>query len=327
MADQLNRREFVKRTVATTAALSVAGTGLPLAAEKYLDSKGLPTAMLGQNGATVPRMVIGCGSRWLAVEDEDKALEIIEYALNHGLYHLDTASSYKNKSYFSEERLGKILPSVRKQVFLSTKVHDRNPDKAKVLIETSLKRLNTDYIDLLQIHNIQSVEDVEEIRKPGGLLEVVQQAKEEKIARFIGFTGHTSAEAMTEAAKTFAADTMLIALNHYQNGNEAFEQGAIPAAQENGLGVLGMKVVRPRENNKTLSAPDLIKYALSLNQVDAVVIGTDSLEVLKENINLLKSFEPLPEERMQEIRMSLQPYYLHKNLEWMHPSYTDGEWA
>lgn len=327
MAKHLNRREFVKRTAATTAALSMAGTTLGRVQETLPNAHGLPTATLGKSGAVVPRIVIGCGSRWLSVEDEDKALAIIEYAVDHGLYHLDTASSYKNNGYFSEERLGTIVKSRRDDIFLSTKVHERDPDKAKALIETSLKRLQTDYVDLLQIHSVQSVEDVEEIRRPGGVLDVIKQAKEEGLTRFIGFTGHTSAEAMTEAAKTFDADTMLIALNHYQKGKEAFEEGAVPTAQQHNLGVLGMKVVRPRENNKNLDASDLIQYALSLNDVDAIVIGTDSLDVLKHNIGLLTLFEPLPEERMQEIRMSLQPYYRHEQLEWMQPSYTDGVWV
>jgi predicted aldo/keto reductase-like oxidoreductase len=117
---------------------------------------------------------------------------------------------------------------------------------------------------------------------------------------------------------------MLIALNHYSEGEENFEQSAIPAALKKQMGVLVMKVIRPRETVKTIATEDLIRYALSLKQVSAAVIGTDSLEVLKANINIIKNFSPLDEARMDELRMSLAPFYKNRNLEWLHPDYFDG---
>ena len=159
------------------------------------DSKGIPTRILGKTGIQVPIIGIGTGSRFCSVYDEDKALGILTYALDHGLYYWDTAHDYQNDKVISEERVGKILKARRKEVFLATKVSARKADEAKQQIEESLKRLQTDYIDVLQIHSIKSVKDAKEVVKRGGVLDVVQSLKEQGVAKFIGFTGHSSAEA------------------------------------------------------------------------------------------------------------------------------------
>ncbi len=129
---------------------------------------------------------------------------------------------YKNDKQYSEERIGKILPSLRDRVFLSTKVEDRDAEGAKRTIETSLKRLNTDYIDLYQIHSVTNEDEVRKFGDKDGVLPVLKKYQEEGVIRFIGFTGHTSAAAMKLAADMYDFDTMLYALNHQQNGQTTF---------------------------------------------------------------------------------------------------------
>ena len=129
---------------------------------------------------------------------------------------------------------------------------------------------------------------------------------------------------MKLAAELYDFDTMLIALNHQQQGKEAFEEQPVPFAAGKGMGVLAMKVIRPRETVNGLSPDDLIKYALSLKGVTAAVIGTDSVEVLQKNIETIKSFKPLSEERMQELHVALDPFYKSKKLPWMQAGYYDG---
>lgn len=286
------------------------------------DSKGLPTSVLGNTGVQIPLMIIGTGSRFMAVSEE-KGLEILETALENGLYYWDTAASYKNDEHYSEERIGKILPSVRERVFLSTKVQERNGDKAKRTIETSLKRLNTDYINLYQIHSISDEEEVRQFGDKDGVLPVLKQYQDEGIIRHIGFTGHTSASAMKLAAEMYDFDTMLIALNHQKNG-EKFEEQPVPFAAKKGMGVLAMKVIRPREKLQGLHPDELVRYALSLDGVTAAVIGTDSLEVLKDNIATISSFEPLTNEKMKELHVKLDPFFQSNDLPWMQPGYYDG---
>jgi len=255
------------------------------------------------------------------------ALEILEYALDSGLYYWDTAHDYGNENVISEKRLGKILKHRRKEVFLATKVGSREPDEGRRHIEESLNRLQTDYLDILQIHSIESVEDVNNIGRKGGILDVVRQMRTEGVTKYIGFSGHGSAEAMALAARQYDFDTMLIALNHYNEGEENFEKMAVPVAAQKGLGIMVIKVIRPRETVKSITPKELIQYALSLKNVHAAVIGIDSIEVLKENIALIKDFKMLDSDKMDKIRISLNPFYRHEGVEWMQPHYRDGFWA
>jgi uncharacterized protein len=168
------RRDFIKTTGAVTAGVVLAPSAA-CSASPY-DAKGLPTAILGKTGVRIPRLIMGLGSRFMAV-DEDKGLEILETALSKGLYYWDTAASYRNAEQASEERIGKILKSVRDQVFLASKVGDRKADDAKRTIETSLERLQTDYIDLYQIHSVTNEEEVKQFGADDGVLPVLKNTR------------------------------------------------------------------------------------------------------------------------------------------------------
>ena len=327
MKKNISRREFVQTSAAAAAAVSV----LPLTScstnSSPYDAKGLPTVILGKSGVKVPRMGFGCGSRWMGVASDDKALEMLEYALQQGLYYWDTAASYGNDIISSEERIGKILKNHREQVFLVSKTGDRDGEKAKESIEKSLKRLQTDHIDLLHVHSITSVEDAEQLGEKGKVLEVLEQYKKEGIIGNIGFTGHASAEGMKRAAELYDFDAMMMALNHQAtDGSQEFEGSPANYAFQKGMGVIAMKVIRPRETIEGLDPSDLVNYALSLNQFHMINVGIDNMEVLKSNIQLVKDFLPLNEQKMKEIRIALQPFYRGHRLAWMKPSYKDG-WA
>lgn len=325
MKRKISRRKFVQTSAAAAAAVSI----LPAAAcsgdNSPYDAKGIPTVKLGKTGVVVPRLGFGCGSRWMGLENDDEALEILEYALNHGLYYWDTAASYGNNLISSEERIGKILKSYREGIFLVSKTGDRDGEKAKESIEKSLTRLQTDHIDLLHIHSITSVEDAEQLGEKGKVLKVLEQYKKEGIIRNIGFTGHASAEGMKRAAELYDFDAMMMALNHQAtDGSQAFEENPATFAFDKGMGVIAMKVIRPRETIQGLDAGDLVNYALSLNQFHMINVGIDSMEVLKADIELVKNFEALDDQKMQEIRLALQPFYRGENLAWMKSSYRDG---
>lgn len=314
------RRDFIKTTGAAAAGVILA-PNVAYSSSPF-DPKGLPTTILGKTGVRIPKMVIGLGSRFMAV-DEEKGLEILETALKLGFYYWDTAADYKNDTQFSEERIGKILSPVRSQIFLSTKVGERKADEAKKTIENSLKRLNTDYIDLYQVHSITTEDEVKQFGAAGGVLPVLQKYREQGVIRHIGFTGHTSASAMKLAAEMYDFDTMLIAMNHQQKG-EKFEENPVQFAAAKGMGVLAMKTIRPRETVASLNPDDLIRYALSLKGVTAVTVGIDKKELLIENAGILQSFKPFDEEKMKSFRAELDPFYKSKTLPWMQPGYFDG---
>ncbi len=324
----MDRREFLKRSLGAAAAVSAAAsasasTAGPAASIPY-DAKSLPTAVLGKTGVAVPRLGVGLGSRFCAVADEDKAQAILGAALDHGFYYWDTASTYRNGAVFSEERIGRVLAGRRREVFLATKCEARTYDAVLSEFEESLKRLRTDYVDIYQIHLLQSLLDVEAIGLADGALKALRKLKEGKAVRFIGFTGHLSAEAMAEAARRYDFDTMLIALNHYAERKGDMEKDAVPAAADKGLGISVIKVLRPRETTAGFAPAELIRYALSLPHVHSAMIGTDSLDVIRKNAALLKSFVPLGPAETAALSVRLAPFFAGENLPWMDPHYKDA---
>jgi predicted aldo/keto reductase-like oxidoreductase len=323
MKKKLTRREFVQTTAAASAAIAIA----PLAgcSSSPFDSKGLPTSVLGNTGVVVPRLGFGCGSRWMSIESNAEAIAILEYAFDNGLYYWDTAANYGNDKISSEERVGMALKDRRDNVFLVTKVGEREADEAKVTIERSLKRLQTDHIDLLHVHSLESVEDAEQLGEKGKVLEVLHQYRDQGIVKHIGFTGHASAAGMKRAAELYDFEVMMIALNHQvATGEEKFEELPVPFAADKGMGVVAMKVIRPRETVEGLAVSDLVKYALTLDHFNLANIGYDNMEALKENLAILKEFKPFDAEKMDEMRMALGPFYRHENLPWMDSRYVDG---
>jgi aryl-alcohol dehydrogenase-like predicted oxidoreductase len=324
---KITRRSFIKVTSATAAAMALDPAMVGAFSKNRFDSKGLPTRVLGKTGVHVPLIGIGTGTRFCSVKNENQAIEILNYALDHGIYYWDTAHGYGKGDVVSEERLGRVVKHRRKEIFLATKVRARDSVKAKKQIEKSLNRLKTDHLDLLQIHAIESLEDLAEVTRQGGLYDVVRSMKDQGITRYIGFSGHSSAKAMAKAARDLEFDSMLVALNHYRERSQNFEENVVPVAAANNLGIMVMKVVRPRETVKDIATKDLISYALSLKYITGAVIGIDSMQVLKENIALVKNFKPLEKEKMNELRASLDPFFQHRDLEWMRPGYQDGHWV
>ncbi len=326
MKKDLTRRDFIMGTVGAGLTLSTAGM---LVSFKERHAKGLPTTILGKTGIRIPRMALGLGSRFCDINDPEESDQILNYALDNGLYYFDTAHIYENtkNGVISEERIGRIVKHRRKEIFLSTKVTSRDPNEAMRQIESSLKRLQTDHLDILKIHNIFDMDDVAKVSEKGNLIDIITRLKEEKVTRFIGFSGHNNAEAMKAMAERFNMDTMLIALNHWGKVISPREELSVPAAHDEGLGVMVMKVLRPRDNDPSISPRELIRYGLSLKDANGVVVGTDSMKVLKANIELLKNFRPMTEDEIKAMTANLKPFYNHENIPWMKHGYRDGKWA
>lgn len=322
------RRDFLKLAALSPAALALAGhadeTRSP-DAPSGLDARGLPTIQLGKTGVRLPRMAVGTGSRFMTT-DPETGEKLLLTALDQGLCFWDTAANYQNRKTgeYSEERIGRILKSRRKEVFVTSKVADRDAEGAKRTLEATLRRLQTDHIDLYKVHAVESLEDVDAIGARDGVLQVLMKYREEGVIRHIGFSGHTSAAAMKEAVRRYPFETMLIALNHHRDGQQAFEEEALPLARSQGLGTIAMKIIRPAENGVNVDPEKLIRYALSLPEVDVVNIGVDSMDVLNRNVALLKTFTPLTDQGLHEVDQALAGFRNNPDLPWMQPGYRDG---
>ena len=345
--ENFSRRKFIRGTLGT--GLLVAGSGLlpscnilrmSSKSESVYDAKGLPTVVFGKTGVRVPRLILGLGSRFCHLESDEEAIKLLHHALDNGLYYWDTARAYDNtiaappgktksdRLVISEVRIGPVVNERRKEIFLSTKVSSRDPNQAMRDIEDSLKRLQTDHLDQLMIHDVKSMEDVSILSQKGSLIDILHKLKDQGLTRFIGFSGHANAQAMTAMANRGDFDSMLIAANHWNSKDpQPRQEMSIPAAKANNMGVILMKVVRPRETIAGLDPNELVKYALSLKAPDVVVVGMDSMAVLESNLKTLRNFKPMNPDRMKELAEQLIPFYNHENLPWMKPGYCDGNWA
>ena len=210
------------------------------------------------------------------------------------------------------------------EIFLSTKIASRDPEEAKAQVEESLRRLQTDHVDMLKIHSIESPEDVAIICKNGGVLDLFSKLKEEGVTRFIGFSGHGNAMALKAMADTGRFDSMLFAMNHYGDNKENREGSLISAAKDKGMGIMLMKSVRPKETITGIDTRELVRFALSLDGPDGIVVGMDSKRIVESNLNLLRSFLPMNRDEKLKYASLLAPYFRHENLEWMRNDYHDG---
>jgi len=315
MKSRWSRREFLKTTTAAVV-LGAADKALGAAASS------LAKRSLGKTGEMVSCIGFGSGSRFCSIEDENAAHALLERAFNSGINYFDTAGSYTRRGIerLSEKRLGEFSKTRRKEIFLATKIDPRDRDGALRSVDTSLKFLQTDYVDLIQIHSLSSLEDLDRIGSPDGVLAAVTQLKQQKVARFIGITGHNDGAAMTEALRRFDFDAVLMALNAAQSANPvaqrkmvampAFENTALPMALKKNLGILSMKVMGQGmlvgSGTGRATAAELLQYNLS-QPVASVIIGCEQLAPLEQNVQAAMNFAPISESAKQKLEEKVAP--------------------
>jgi uncharacterized protein len=303
MTEDLSRRKFLERIGLGTAA----GTGLWLLQDvAQATPKSLPSRSLGRTGAKVSILAFGCGSRFLMYEDEDKAWAALNHAIDLGITYLDTAYAYGDGK--SETRVGKLMASRRKDVWLATKIPDRTRDEFMRRLEGSLKRLQTDHLDLVHIHSLREADDLAKIEAPDGALKGLLEAREQKMTRAIGMTSHTSGQVMAQAIERHDLDCVQMALNASRNGR--FEELALPAANKKNLGVIAMKVTGQEfllgDGGGKTDITSLLRYSMSL-PVTTAVVGMPRLEMLEHNTEVARSFAPLGEQEMERLRRDVTP--------------------
>ncbi|HTS38796.1 MAG TPA: aldo/keto reductase [Candidatus Solibacter sp.] len=300
MGKEISRREFIEQA-------GVAGTSLMLlknVAGALPASNTLPTRTLGRTGAKVSILAFGCGSRFLMYKDEESATAILNRAIDSGITYLDTAYLYGDGE--SETRVGKVMASRRKEVWLATKIPDRTRDGFLRRLEASLKRLQTDHVDLVHIHSLAHADDLEKIEAPDGAMKGLMEAREQKMARFAGMTSHTDGEVMAKAIGRHDLDCVQMALNASRNGR--FEELALPAANAKNLGVIAMKVTGQEflvgDGAGKADMKSLLRYSMSL-PVTTAVVGMPHPEMLAGNVETARSFSPLDDEEKDRLRKQL----------------------
>jgi predicted aldo/keto reductase-like oxidoreductase len=262
----------------------------------FAGNSGFPTRTLGHTGEQVS--ILGVGGYHLGVPSEPEAISIVRTALDAGMNFLDNSWDYNNG--VSEERMGKALrDGYRQKAFLMTKIDGRDAKTATQQLNESLKRLQTDHLDLLQFHEVIRMNDAERIFAPGGALETVLKARDGGKLRYIGFTGHKSPyihKHMLEVADQhkFTFDTVQMPLNVMDAHYESFTSIVLPILKQKNIGVLGMKPMGDPFilKSNTVTAVECLRYALSL-PTSVVITGCDSMERVQQAINVGRSFTPL----------------------------------
>jgi aryl-alcohol dehydrogenase-like predicted oxidoreductase len=274
---------------------------------EHTSSQDFPTRKLGNTGYDVRIFSLGGQAALEQTDNLDNAAAIINRALDLGINYFDSAPLYGDSEIYYGETLG----SRRNDIFLATKTHKRSYDSAMRLLEKSLQRLKTDHLDLWQIHNIEDKYDVEDIFAKDGVWKAMVKAKEEKITKNIGITGHFDPYVLKDAITRENFDTILMALNAADVHNKSFIQNLLPVAVEKNMGIIGMKVYgRGRIfNDKGINnAEDVVGYVLSL-PVSTIIVGCDDVTQLEQNVELAKKFKPFDEQKKQNLENLTSSYF------------------
>jgi uncharacterized protein len=288
----LNRREFVGMAAAS---LLMAGT---LSASASADRKnGIPYRPLGSTGQNVS--VIGLGGYHLGKQsDPADSVRIIRTGIDEGINFLDNCWDYNGGE--SEIRMGKALrDGYREKAFLMTKIDGRTKTAAAVQLNESLRRLQTDRLDLLQFHEVIRDSDPDRVFAEGGGMEAALEAKKAGKVRFIGFTGHKSPDIHLKMLATaskhgFKFDAVQMPLNVMDAHFNSFEKKVLPFLTENRIGVLGMKSMGDHIilDSKTVTPIECLHYAMNL-PTNVVITGCDSMQILQQALRAARSFQPM----------------------------------
>src|SRR6201997_167916 len=287
----MDRRRFLQTAAVTTLMTTLAKN------RAHAETNALPMRTLGRSGEKVS--LVGLGGYHIGMQqDEAESIRIIRTALDNGINFLDNCWDYNNGQ--SEIRMGKALrDGYRQKAFLMTKIDGRTKQAAADQLDESLRRLQTDHIDLLQFHEVIRDGDPARIFAEGGGMETVLAAKKQGKVRFIGFTGHKSPDIHIKMLETafahgFPFDAVQMPLNVMDAHFESFEKKVLPILVKHEIGVLGMKPMGDKLilNSKTATPLECLHYSMNL-PTSVVITGCDSLEILQQAIDAAHSFKPM----------------------------------
>jgi len=290
----------------------------------------MPVRNLGRTGYKAGIFSLGGQAALERPHNEAVAVPIVERALDLGVNYIDTSSIYGGPARWSEQYIGQVMKRRRAQTFLASKTKERTRDGSLRMIEKSLQLLQTDHLDLWQLHDIGLMEDVDAVFAKGGAMEALRQAQDQKMVRYLGVTGHFRPDALMEAIRRHPFDTILMALNAADPHHFSFMDQLLPLAVEKQMGIIGMKVPGrsrllaswtppPLEQQRhswegaviattpgPLTMREALYYSLS-HPVSTVIIGCDSIAQLEENVQLAREFTPLSQHQMASLAERAEP--------------------
>jgi aryl-alcohol dehydrogenase-like predicted oxidoreductase len=331
-----DRRSFLKTGGAVAAGLLTQGAGaaraavLPALPVNARTQGAIPTRNLGRTGYKVGIFSLGGQASLERGNNFDVAVPIIERALDLGVNYIDTSSIYGGPERWSEQYVGRVMKTRRNDAFLATKTKERTRDGSLRMIERSLELLNTDHVDLWQLHDVGLPEDVDAIFAKGGAMEALREMHEQKVVRFLGVTGHYRPEALIDAVNRYPFDTILMSMNAADVHIHSFTDQLLPLVVEKQMGIIGMKVpsrgrllagwTPPPVEAQThmwegsaiahrtgvMTMQEAMRFTLS-HPVSTVIIGCDTIAQLEENVQIAREFTPLSGAQMAKLNEMAGP--------------------
>jgi predicted aldo/keto reductase-like oxidoreductase len=261
---------------------------------------------LGKTGVNVTLLGLGGEGVLRTFGQDDKAYALINRALDLGINYFESARAYSG----SEAYYGKALRERRREIFLTSKSHARDRKAALGHLQETLKDMKTDHLDLWQVHDVRTDDDIKKIFGPGGAIEAFSEAKQKGLIRFIGVTGHHDPEILKKCINLFDFDTVLMPVNpaepHYKN----FLDEVVPFAKQKSMGIIGMKVYFRGFAARIpwfQSMEPFLRFALS-QPVSTVVIGCDSIPQLEQNVLFAMKFSPMQAAEMRDLIGKVKPF-------------------
>ncbi len=333
-----DRRNFLKTGGALAAGLLMPAAGVaateqtkPYALPLNPKTHGaMPTRNLGKTGYKVGIFSLGGQATLEKPNMFDQAVPIIERALDLGVNYLDTSSIYGGPDRWSEQYVGRVMKTRRHEAFLATKTKERTRDGSMRMIEKSLQLLNTDHVDLWQLHDIGLQEDVDAVFAKGGAMEALIEMQGQGVVKNLGVTGHYRPDALIDAIHRHPFDCILMSLNPADVHMWSFQEKLLPLAVEKQMGIIGMKVPsRGRllsswtppsveaqkhmwEGSAIATRPGVmtmknaVDYALT-HPVSTIIIGCDNVPQLEENVKIAREFTPLSHAQMASLNAAAEP--------------------
>jgi aryl-alcohol dehydrogenase-like predicted oxidoreductase len=276
----------------------------------------------GRTGWKVP--LLSFGAQRIVDEHqctEEQAIQIVNTAIDRGITYFDTAPSYSDGQ--SEYRLGLALQGRRQEVHIATKTHERTRDASWRLLEESLKRLQTDYVEEWRLHNLVTFEELNQCFADDGALKALLEAQEQGVVKKLSISGHTNPQVLVEALRRFNFDSALVPLSALDHHIYSFAHEFLPVAAEKGCAVIGMKVMAMGK-----LAPwydKALRYTLSL-PISTTIVGMESMEQLERNLSVTENFVPMSEAERLDFWKEIMHLATPETLPWKAQQWGADTW-
>jgi aryl-alcohol dehydrogenase-like predicted oxidoreductase len=263
---------------------------------------------LGRTGATVEAVSLGGEGILRTHGRHAEAVPMIVEALRLGVRYCDTAPAYDQSQDYYGEAFRAAGPGARERVFLASKTHARGREGALRLLDDSLRRLGTDHLDLWQLHDLRSREELDQIFDKGGAIEAVERARADGRVRFVGITGHHDPAILVEAMRRYPVDTVLCAINPADPRRAPFLSTVVAEARHRDIGVIGMKVMAAGVllRDRAATPEELIRYASGV--ADTVIIGCSSIAEVRTNLEAGRRQIAMPEAERRALEARIAPH-------------------